>query len=69
MSQTTRNRRYIARQKEDKAYNRYLIVSQGASEYSLVEKLKLRKGGKLANQVINYYNNECANMEYWEMCP
>ncbi len=68
MSQITRSRRYFAFKKEEKSYNRYLI-NQGNIPYNIVEKFKLKKGGKQAAEVINFYEHPCANLEYWEICP
>jgi hypothetical protein len=64
---TSRSRRYFARTKEERKYNRWLINSQGAQEYNLVEKLKIKKGGKHAAEV--YRNVEMSNLSYWEMTP
>jgi len=64
MKASKRNRDYFKISKQDCLYNRHLI-RLGATEYNLVEKLKLRMGGKHAAQVRA--NEEMADMPYWKM--
>lgn len=58
-----RNKRYLQLQKETRQWCNACNIDT----YNLVEKLKIKKGGKLAASVFSYYNHPCANLEYWQM--
>lgn len=62
ISSTTRSKRYLARKKFDRYFDRFLPEY---AKYSLVDKLKIKKGGKFINEV--YMKEYCANMPYWTM--
>ena len=54
--------------KQDKKFNQWCLA-QGASERSLVAKLKIKKGGKIADQQLKLEHDqeEMADMPYWKM--
>lgn len=63
-----RNRIYLRMQKEHRQFCKACLHEQ----YNLVEKLKIKKGGKLLLQILladqkRMQDEECANLEYWQM--
>lgn len=59
--QRTRTRRYLANAKEDRKQNRYYI-EQGGSERSILDKFRVRKGGK---HELAVYRKETASEVPW----
>ena len=71
-TQHRRTTAYLARTKEERKYLQYLENlggDRGIQRYSLVEKLKIRMGGKHAAEVYRReeMEMECLDLPYWKM--